>query len=980
MINKNIQIWRGFDTPPTNYHLWLKEDSLYKYNGEAWIPISGGSGSGIIAVESLADLPEDAEIGSLASVNYQYTKEFEVIDEFKLEDSYLMEENAKPIKKFLIKDSYNWPTNITGNYAIIGTHPSLLVSLLFYYEYYEGQPELYLDMHIEHVSGQVISPEGGGNLITYNEETGKYEIAPMLSYMLNGLFKEIDFYLVGKFNYDTEELEKLTTSELNFFGQFFNYDNSYSYTEDFDTNDLLFNTFKGWVRRNDVKIVSDESELNNDAPAGSIASVDVDNYEEYWAKPTELTSLPIWKLNIDNPEQLESPDTIGIILQELLSFLLNVSPVKQIKINCPWTHISQVPQQLKLGKNITCIIIPKHMNMMNMGTFPQLTIWADNNTFEIFDAASASTIPIVYTDDSGNIHTIDDVLIAFNAELAAQDHYWATCTHKDANNEHIFDASHLIDDLISVKTYKGEVKTDFFLKDKTQWTQFASLADDAAKGIFQNSESVKFKGYVNVDTLKDVDRLYDSLNVNEMALAVPSTAVLGMMSNQESGSPTIPLAMDSYLPWAISGILDSHIELSPELFNIGVTVGVDSGFELRTYFMLDRESPQIKCPDMLLFAKVELNLKELVGDLLTTLVGLPIDLPETITVSVGKILRFGGGSSGGGGSLKTLDNGTYLTTCTQTGVVPYKQSSSQLPTSDYFTIFIQCPKDTDHNNYYHVQQTAYGRTGNASGRVWTRLCLVNTNGNYDNFDWVEIPSADMLQSAFTDIFDALDDHSYQLSEAKTNISSLSHKYAYNYDMDKALSTGIIGYTTTCTKGLPGGIKENYTVLVFGSSDYDPNFRTVQQIAYGRTGSAANRVWTRLIFKHKNSTSKDEYHSWVEITNPAVDLSGIESDINNLYDTVIPGIEQDIANLESGLLTEGSVTVDKLGDDVKDMITNSGVPVVSSSDSLSADAVVGSFASIVVEGKTQLWVKNDTGWQEYGKESDPEEITNITDIL
>jgi hypothetical protein len=49
--------------------------------------------------------------------------------------------------------------------------------------------------------------------------------------------------------------------------------------------------------------------------------------------------------------------------------------------------------------------------------------------------------------------------------------------------------------------------------------------------------------------------------------------------------------MDSYLPWAISGITDSYIELSPELFNIGVTVGVDSGFELRTYFMLDKDSP-----------------------------------------------------------------------------------------------------------------------------------------------------------------------------------------------------------------------------------------------------------------------------------------------------------------------------------------------------------------------------------------------------
>lgn len=121
-------------------------------------------------------------------------------------------------------------------------------------------------------------------------------------------------------------------------------------------------------------------------------------------------------------------------------------------------------------------------------------------------------------------------------------------------------------------------------------------------------------------------------------------------------------------------------------------------------------------------------------------------------------------------------------------------------------------------------------------------------------------------------------------------------------------------------------------------------------------------------------------AWVEITKSADYLSGIESDITNIYDIVIPSIKSDIAKLESGLLTEGSVTVDKLGNDVKDMIANSGIPIVDSSDALSADAVVGSFASIVVEGKTQLWVKNDTGWQEYGKESDPEEITNITDIL
>lgn len=37
MINKNISIWRGSITPPTNYHLWEKEDGgLYVYLDEKW--------------------------------------------------------------------------------------------------------------------------------------------------------------------------------------------------------------------------------------------------------------------------------------------------------------------------------------------------------------------------------------------------------------------------------------------------------------------------------------------------------------------------------------------------------------------------------------------------------------------------------------------------------------------------------------------------------------------------------------------------------------------------------------------------------------------------------------------------------------------------------------------------------------------------------------------------------------------------------
>ena len=39
-LNKNISIWRGSNTPPTNYHLWIKDDNqIYLHNGTTWDPI-----------------------------------------------------------------------------------------------------------------------------------------------------------------------------------------------------------------------------------------------------------------------------------------------------------------------------------------------------------------------------------------------------------------------------------------------------------------------------------------------------------------------------------------------------------------------------------------------------------------------------------------------------------------------------------------------------------------------------------------------------------------------------------------------------------------------------------------------------------------------------------------------------------------------------------------------------------------------------
>lgn len=35
-LNKNISVWRGNQTPPTDYHLWEKNDKLYVYSDDQW--------------------------------------------------------------------------------------------------------------------------------------------------------------------------------------------------------------------------------------------------------------------------------------------------------------------------------------------------------------------------------------------------------------------------------------------------------------------------------------------------------------------------------------------------------------------------------------------------------------------------------------------------------------------------------------------------------------------------------------------------------------------------------------------------------------------------------------------------------------------------------------------------------------------------------------------------------------------------------
>lgn len=54
-INKNVSIWRGNNTPPTQYHLWQKGDVLFHHNGLEWVenkvPMASSDQNGLMSKE-----------------------------------------------------------------------------------------------------------------------------------------------------------------------------------------------------------------------------------------------------------------------------------------------------------------------------------------------------------------------------------------------------------------------------------------------------------------------------------------------------------------------------------------------------------------------------------------------------------------------------------------------------------------------------------------------------------------------------------------------------------------------------------------------------------------------------------------------------------------------------------------------------------------------------------------------------------------
>ena len=64
-LNKNISIWRGDSTPPTNYHFWIKSNGQqFTFNGEKWvnyvedIPTASLESKGLMSSQDKVNLEE----------------------------------------------------------------------------------------------------------------------------------------------------------------------------------------------------------------------------------------------------------------------------------------------------------------------------------------------------------------------------------------------------------------------------------------------------------------------------------------------------------------------------------------------------------------------------------------------------------------------------------------------------------------------------------------------------------------------------------------------------------------------------------------------------------------------------------------------------------------------------------------------------------------------------------------------------------
>lgn len=96
--NKQVNFWRGDMTPPTIYHIWIKDNSkMLLYDGEKWVVFL-----------------DNKEIIDILDKVQQLLDEMQA----KIDEIETKTVNKKPIKTNPVLDGTDILINATGNYVI----------------------------------------------------------------------------------------------------------------------------------------------------------------------------------------------------------------------------------------------------------------------------------------------------------------------------------------------------------------------------------------------------------------------------------------------------------------------------------------------------------------------------------------------------------------------------------------------------------------------------------------------------------------------------------------------------------------------------------------------------------------------------------------------------------------------------------------------------------------------------------------------
>lgn len=792
--------------------------SIKTINGESLlgpgdVEVSGG----VPIVNSIEELDENAEQGSLTTLAYDK----EVQRKVSIQDSYVGNPNQRVITEFNVHAPTSVVTGGQGDHDAVYFIPNgysleqaeqeyklLMLASIPTQElmcfYVNGEIENFtgplfsageiIQENIEETN-RVISSWGGivclGCVISVDEND-----MPILGEPRQQLYDDLDAFLA----YEEAKLINETT--------------------------VYLKKKEGWTPLRDVAIVDSEDKLNVDAPQGSLSVVARNK------KTEEILSAQ--DVYYDNP---------------------NASTISEISINEPSDND---------GFNICLCNRDKAGSIVNKYDYLQIHCISKY----IYAIAPSEDVSTIIYDETGIIYDQFSFVNRFIAKLGDV----VLCgSYSGEEGDYVHLRELTEEELVSVGNVinfisrKKEDETTLYIKESKGWEKLKNGAElvnnledggvdkalSAEMGKFLNekianivsgttTDPIKFKGYVDVSNKDGVDKLYELMSVGEACLVAPSLKI-----------PEAGLTEDSYVPWIASAMVEGPLPLSEDLLAIsgldasGIASILAGKGEVKTYFKLDAEHPYWTCPDMLLLAKVKVNVKQfaiLVPELEKVQSLIPSSLE--MTACIGKVLRWSAGDllEANRGMFDNIEkslvkNYPYrysMDKALTTGVISYtdEQGDSPIGSGGWYTVFVNASADKDSGGAYVVSQTAYGRSGEAYNRVFTRVLFVKNEEIYDKTPWVELSN---------------------------NNNILPNVNGWLLNPNEQLTTGVY---QTCNSGVLNGKFTNNYFTMFVNASTSPNgdgWDAIEQTAYGRNGDEG-KIYRRVIFNNK-STGEKQFKEW-----------------------------------------------------------------------------------------------------------------------